>query len=96
MAMAGYAGTPLPKKLGIKEGVVVAVPRVRSPGPPRRPLDRLAQTSSPLATSMRESHVREYGLSTGLVDNKICAIDEHWSGLCFVVRIENRPPKKRE
>jgi hypothetical protein len=47
--------------------------------------------SSSLATDLRESHVRSYGLSTGLVDNKICAIDEDWSGLRFVVRKENRP-----
>jgi hypothetical protein len=31
--------------------------------------------SSPLATYLKESHVREYGLSVGLVDNKIWAID---------------------
>ena len=42
----------------------------------------------------KQSHIREYGLSTGLVDNKICAIDADWSGLRFVVRVEDRPPKK--
>jgi hypothetical protein len=47
--------------------------------------------SSPLAGRLRESHVRAHGLSTGLVDNKICAIDEDWSGLRFVVRKVNRP-----
>jgi hypothetical protein len=51
--------------------------------------------SSPLATDLRESHVRSYGLSTGLVDNKICAIDEDWSGLRFVVRLEDRPKHPR-
>ena len=51
--------------------------------------------SSPLATDLREGHVRAYGLSRGLVDNKICAIDEDWSGLRFVVRKENRPPKSK-
>ena len=51
--------------------------------------------SSDLATSLKESHVRQYGLSTGLVDNKICAIDEDWSGLRFVVRTADRPPKRR-
>ena len=49
--------------------------------------------SSPLATDLKESHVREYGLSTGLVDNKICAIDEDWSGLRFVVRTKDRPAR---
>lgn len=47
--------------------------------------------SSPLAGALRESHVREHGLSSGLVDNKICAIDGDWSGLRFVVRREDRP-----
>ena len=51
----------------------------------------VAKQSSPLATDLRESDVREYGLSTGLVDNKICAIDEDWSGLRFVVRRKDRP-----
>jgi hypothetical protein len=46
--------------------------------------------TSPLATELRESHVREHGLSTGLVDNKVCAIDEDWSGLRFVVRLRDR------
>ena len=51
--------------------------------------------SSPLATDLKEGHVREHGLSTGLVDNKVCAIDADWSGLRFVVRKENRPQKSR-
>jgi len=46
--------------------------------------------SSPLATSLRESDVREHGLATGLVDNKVCAVDEDWSGLRFVVRTRDR------
>jgi hypothetical protein len=45
---------------------------------------------SPLASELRESDVRAYGLSTGLVDNKVCAIDEDWSGLRFVVRLRDR------
>lgn len=36
------------------------------------------------------AEVRAFGLSTGLVDNKVCAIDATWSGLRFVVRVENR------
>jgi hypothetical protein len=51
--------------------------------------------SSPLATALREGHVRAHGLSTGLVDNKICAIDEDWSGLRFVVRTADRPKARR-
>ena len=146
MTTAGYSGTPLPKKLGIKDGSTVATiaasPHfaellVPLPGGVRIRSDRRAsdlrakgpfdvlvafvrteaelesrfdrahsrldpygglwiawpKQSSPLATYLKESHVREYGLSTGLVDNKICAIDEDWSGLRFVVRKENRPPR---
>lgn len=52
--------------------------------------------SSPLSTDLRESHVRSYGLSTGLVDNKVCAIDDDWSGLRFVVRTVDRPPRDRK
>ena len=46
--------------------------------------------SSGVETDLTEAFVREYGLSTGLVDNKICAVDETWSGLRFVIRVENR------
>ena len=35
--------------------------------------------------------VRELGLGAGLVDNKVCAIDEVWSGLRFVYRLADRP-----
>lgn len=51
--------------------------------------------ASPLATDMKEADVRGHGLSTGLVDNKICAIDPDWSGLRFVVRMADRPPRTR-
>ncbi|MBW3534023.1 MAG: DUF3052 domain-containing protein [Gemmatimonadetes bacterium] len=50
--------------------------------------------SSPLATGMRESDVRSTGLAAGLVDNKICAVDGDWSGLRFVVRVEDRPARR--
>lgn len=138
---AGYSGTPLPKKLGIKEGHLVAAMsapsgfdatlgalpsgvRVRSGLRGNGPFDvivafvrseaelvdrfdrarrKLAiagglwvawpKQSSPLATDLRESHVRGYGLSTGLVDNKVCAIDDDWSGLRFVVRTKDRPKR---
>jgi len=135
---AGYSGTPLARKLGIREGDRVAtvgapagLPRLLEPLPAsvrlrsdlrgrstfnvlvvfatseRELRDRFAKgrarletdgglwvawpkQSSPLATDLRESHVRAHGLSTGLVDNKICAIDEDWSGLRFVVRVKDR------
>jgi hypothetical protein len=137
--MAGYSGTPLPKKLGIKPGArlglvdapddfaqtlgelpegVVAGPLARgatrcdvivcfarsSKGLARAlpPLPgRLLPTgglwiawpkkASGLPTDLTEAEVRARGLATGLVDNKVCAIDETWSGLRFVVRVADRP-----
>jgi hypothetical protein len=47
--------------------------------------------SSGVQTDLTEDTLREVGLPTGLVDNKVCAIDETWSGLRFVMRKENRP-----
>jgi hypothetical protein len=136
--MAGYSGTPLPKKLGIKPGSRVAVLRA----PPeaanitdeigaeaivatrlsgrepfgvillfcrtRQDLDtgfskareRLAENgglwvawpkkASGVATDLNEGLIRGVGLAAGLVDNKICAVDETWSGLRFVVRLKDR------
>jgi hypothetical protein len=46
--------------------------------------------SSPLHVDMTEDTVREIALPLGVVDNKVCAIDEDWSGLRLVVRRENR------
>jgi hypothetical protein len=42
--------------------------------------------ASGVATDLDDTVVREVGLATGLVDNKVCAIDETWSGLRFVDR----------
>jgi hypothetical protein len=134
--VAGYSGTALPKKLGIREGSRIALvnapngflsmlaplpddavirSRARSPldlivffTRRRRDLasrfDRLAHTLDPagglwvawpkrsagVETDLDQAAVMEVGLATGLVDNKVCAIDETWSGLRFVVRKENR------
>jgi hypothetical protein len=46
--------------------------------------------SSGVATDLTEDILREVGLPRGLVDNKVCAIDDVWSGLRFVIRKENR------
>ncbi len=46
--------------------------------------------SSGLATTVDENVVREVALPLGLVDNKVCAIDETWSGLRVVWRRERR------
>ena len=39
---------------------------------------------------MTEDVVREVALPRGLVDNKVCAIDDTWSGLRLVIRLQNR------
>ncbi len=135
--MAGYSGTPLVTKLGIKEGHRVAFPaapvgfegllgmlpagvsvKSRAVGPLdvivfftkkraelerrlpalRRAMDPAAglwiawpKRSSGTETDMTEDVARELGLANRLVDNKICAIDETWSGLRLVIRLEDRP-----
>ena len=128
--MAGYSGTPLPQKLGIKDGAAVAVlgaPR----GFPITGKKQLGGTldvivafvkeraklveliararahmapacglwiawpkkSSGVATDITEDTIREVALPTGLVDNKVCAIDATWSGLRLVIRKELRAKK---
>ena len=51
--------------------------------------------TSGVATDITEDVLRATLLKTGWVDNKVCAIDDIWSGLRFVMRKENRPPWKR-
>jgi hypothetical protein len=137
VSAAGYSGTPLAKKLGIREGSRVAAvnapadfPALLEPMPDgvvlrdrlRGPLDVIVfftrsgaelsrrlpalslaldpagglwiawpKRSSGVETDMTEDVVRDVALPTGLVDNKVCAIDETWSGLRLVIRLENRP-----
>src|ERR1041385_4907691 len=132
--MAGYSGTPLPKKLGIKENFRVALWEM--PVDVRTelkealagckvvrdsPLDfamvfvktqaelksqfskltkQLAPTgmlwvswpkkSSGAMTDINENDVRRIGLDAGLVDVKVCAVNEVWSGLKFVIRVKDR------
>jgi hypothetical protein len=135
--MAGYSGTPLPKKLGIVGDVVFTV----IDGPENfadtlgdtgdaiwqksllAPLDivvafftaraklvaawpKLTAAMSPaggvwvawpkktsgVATDITEDVLRAELLRTGWVDNKVCAIDDTWSGLRFVLRKELRRP----
>jgi hypothetical protein len=134
--MAGYSGTPLVKKIGIKENhrvLLIAAPdgfsktlgklpagaqvlkNVEAPvhvvvGFARSRTDvsaRFAETVSQLdqagmiwigwpkkasgvATELDGNIIREIGLAMGLVDIKVCAIDDVWSGLKFVIRKENR------
>ncbi|MDP9240422.1 MAG: DUF3052 domain-containing protein [Actinomycetota bacterium] len=46
--------------------------------------------ASGLPTDLDENVVRDFGLNAGLVDVKVCAVDEVWSGLKFVVRLRDR------
>jgi hypothetical protein len=50
--------------------------------------------SSGVRTDVTEDVVREVALPAGLVDNKVCAVDQTWSGLRCVWRLENRPKKR--
>lgn len=131
--MAGYSGTPLIKKLGIKDGF-----RIQTRNEPAHYGELLgplpvgvtnAETgcdfihafyiersdfaseiqslmnaikrdgmiwiswpkrASKVPTSMTEDVVREVALPLGLVDVKVCAVDEVWSGLKLVIRKELR------
>jgi hypothetical protein len=47
--------------------------------------------ASGVETDLSDNVVRELGLAAGLVDNKVCAIDEVWSGLRLVYRLRDRP-----
>lgn len=48
--------------------------------------------TSGVATDLSENPIREIGLHHGLVDNKVTAIDDTWSGLRFVYRLADRAP----
>ncbi len=50
--------------------------------------------SSGVLTDLSDGVVRAYGLDHGLVDNKVCAIDETWSALRFVIRVKDRPARR--
>jgi len=149
--MPGYSGTPLAKKLGIKDGFRAAllhVPddvrtelraalgkcRIQSISgntsqslPNDLPNDDLdfiflfansravlelelmpaakalapagmlwiswPKKSSGVPTDLTEDVIRQRGLDAGLVDVKVCAVTEVWSGLKFVIPVKNRPKK---
>jgi hypothetical protein len=133
--MAGYSGTPLAKKLGIKpatrlfsvgapghydellaplpEGVkqvrkiddadvahFFVTARARLEKELRTAVPKMQQDaaiwvswpkkSAKVATDITEDTVREVALPLGLVDIKVCAVDEIWSGLKLVIRKELR------
>jgi hypothetical protein len=134
--MAGYSGTPLAKKLGLKggsrifllnapgnylqlvsplpEGVQVA-PQITSHtdvihifSTKKEELSQALHTclekmrpngmiwvswpkkSSKVPTDITEDTIREVALPLGLVDIKVCAVDDVWSGLKLVIRKEKR------
>ena len=135
--MAGYSGTPLAKKIGIKEGSRIAL--VNAPKDfqfePKELPDKVVfekqtakaldiilcfvtteralardfskfaarltsngmiwiawpKKSSGVATDLSFERVQRVGLDAGLVDVKICAVDDTWSGLKFVYRLQDRP-----
>lgn len=134
--MAGYSGTPLIKKLGLKSGfqlIAINAPKnyfellgklptgIKVVSILRSPLDfihffaqdrmkyerqlpklkkALAQSgmiwvswpkvSSKIPTDVTEKVVRDTALKNGLVDVKICAVDEIWSGLKLVIPLKDR------
>ena len=142
---AGYSGTPLAQKLGIKAGSSIALVgapsgfeatlaglpdavtvRARASGSnrsldvivafhtARAKLERAVpgllralavdgglwiawpKRASGVATDITEDTVREVFLPLGLVDNKVCAIDDTWSGLRVVWRRELRAAIRRD
>jgi len=133
--MPGYSGTPLPKKLGIKEGFQVllidapsevvtelnpslekcaaasgktqidfAMLFTKSAPILKKEFPRVARKLAPagmlwvswpkktsgVATDVTENVVRDIGLAAGLVDVKVCAVTDIWSGLKFVRRLKDR------
>jgi hypothetical protein len=131
--MAGYSGTPLEKKLGVKDGQVVYLDHApdgfRLVAPTTTTLARdtaisltfhtsatalaarlpelIAHTeqagmiwvcwpkgaavkSGVIESDLDGNLVREIGLAAGVVDVKVCAIDDVWSGLKFVRRLADR------
>lgn len=133
--MAGYSGTPLIQKLGIKAGMrvhfcdapkdffrtlgrmptVVMATRLKGPldfihyfTKDRAELDKKMdgfagalesngmlwvswpKKAAKVETNMTEDVVRELAFPRGLVDVKVCAVDDVWSGLKLVRRLENR------
>lgn len=50
--------------------------------------------SSGVVTDLDENSIRAAALASGLVDVKVCAVDDIWSGLKLVRRLRDRPTKK--
>lgn len=50
--------------------------------------------ASHMPTELDEDKIRDFALAQGLVDVKVCAVDEIWSGLKLVYRVKDRPKAK--
>ena len=99
-----YSGTPLSQKLGAKPGVGVVVFFTTSLEDLEARFEGLKATLDPadglwiawpkkaakIEGDLGFEAVQEIGLAHGLVDNKSCAIDEHWQALRFVYRLQDR------
>jgi hypothetical protein len=59
-------------------------------------MGKLAKKSSGIPVDVNENDVRRIGLTAGLVDVKVCAVNEKWSGLKFVIRVKDRPKSERQ
>jgi hypothetical protein len=84
--VAGYSGTPLARKLGIKEGDAIAIVGSRDG---LHNLEGLPDLVTVRNRARGPLDVILFALPRGLVENKVCAIDDTWSGLRLVIRREN-------
>ena len=74
-----------------RSGVQEAVPRLRAEMEPNAGLwIAWPKRASKVETDVTEDVVREIALRHRLVDNKVCAVDEVWSGLRLVIRLTDR------
>jgi hypothetical protein len=90
--VSGYSGKPVVQKLGIKPGVTEAkglAARLRDYRKAIAPDGMIwvswPKKSSGVVTDLTDVVVRDTALPLGLVDIKVCAIDDTWSGLKFVI-----------
>jgi len=92
--MAGYSGTPLASKLGVKPGMVLqavhAPENYRALLAPLPDGARIATRAVAKADVVHHFAIRDVALPLGYVDVKVCAVTDTWSGLKLVVRRELR------
>jgi hypothetical protein len=101
-SVAGYSNTPVAKKLGVAEGTTLALLAAPSGWatelPPQVAVRRRAgglwiawpKKASGVASDLSDNAIRAAVLPRGLVDNKVCALDETWSALRLVWRRQKR------